>query len=79
MRARVDAIAADTVFRVDAHVQRKERHHDARQRARRRYHERNYHLQSCCLVDVGAAEDRARHHTRDGDDAHYAAIQGEKR
>ena len=70
----MNAIAADTVFRVDAHVQRKQRHDDARQHARRRYHEHDYHLQSCRLAHVRAAQDRARHHTWDRDNAHYAAI-----
>jgi hypothetical protein len=76
MRTRIDAIATDTMTRVDAHVQRKQRHDHARQRARRRYHENDYHLQSCCLVYVGAAQNRARHHTRDGNEAHHAAIYG---
>jgi hypothetical protein len=75
----MDAIAADTVFRVDAHVQRKQRHDDARQHARRRYHEHDYHLQSCRLAHVRTAQDRARHHTWDGDNAHYAKGKGDKR
>ena len=74
MRTRVDAIAADPVLRVDAHVQRRERHHDAGQHGRRRYHERDYHLQTCCLIDVGTAEDCTRHHTRHGDNAYHAII-----
>lgn len=74
VRPRIDAIATDTMLRVDAHVQREERHDDARQRVRRRYHEHDYHLQSRRLIYVGAAQDRARHHTRDRDKAHHAAM-----
>jgi hypothetical protein len=74
----MNAIAADTVFRVHAHAQRKERHHDASQHGRRRYHEYDYHLQSCCLSDVGTAKDRTRHDTRHGDNAYHAAILSEK-
>ena len=73
VRTRIDAIAADTMFRVNAHVQREERHDHARQRVRRRYHEHDNHLQSRCLVYVGAAQDRTCHHARDGDKAHHAA------
>ena len=72
MRTRMNAIAADTVFRVHAHAQRKERHSDASQHGRRRYHEYDYHLQSCCLIDVGTAKDRTRHDTRHGDNAYHA-------
>ena len=62
------------MLRVDAHVQSEERHDDARQRVRRRYHEHDYHLQTRCLVYVGAAQDRTCHHARDGDKAYHAAI-----
>ena len=73
VRTRIDAIATNTMFRVDAHVQRKERRDDARQHARRRNHEHDYHLQSRGLRYVRATQDRTCHRTRDGDDAYHAA------
>ena len=75
---RIYAIATDSMFRVDTHVQRKECHDYACQRTRRRYHEHDYHLQAGRWLHIGATQDRTGHRTRDGDDAYHAAIYGER-
>ena len=73
MTAAVNTFAAYTVLSVDAHAERQERRDDARERARRRDHEHDDHLQPRCLLHVCAAEDRAGHHARYCDDARHAA------
>jgi len=72
MVAAIDTFAAYTVLTVDAHAKREERRDDACERARRRDHEHDDHLQPCGLQHVGAAEDRAGHHARYRDDARHA-------
>ena len=72
MTAAVNTFAAYTVLSVDAHAECQERRDDARERARRRDHEHDDHLQPRCLLHIRTAEDRAGHHTRYRDDTCHA-------
>ena len=72
MRTRVDGVATNMMFRIDANPQYKMRGHDARERGRRGHHEGDDDLKLRRLFNICAAEDGAYRHTRNRSGAHEA-------